>query len=617
MTSPRPRIFSWPVVFLAFFIITLLLAGWTICDGPIVDDNPLLFSAQINSISDLVNLLSPDMNTYWRPAAKLTVAPMAALFGHATWPHRLFALLLHAIAATLVFILAEQLLSRRVATVAGLIFLLFPLHAGNLHWISARPDLVATVFVLAGLICFNAGLRPGRRSRLLYAAFIFAGAYLAKEISFIAPLLCAVTGWVTVEGARKEKIRRLAPALLAPLLPLALLLFLRISVMGTIGGPGTLSRPLPGVILGNLIFHLPWAFLLPLNQEAAPTYLNWLVTLAKFGFGVFLFVLFWRQRKDARTWAGVLFVLIAALPIASFVYLGRSLESGYMLYLPSVGFALLVSRLLVPALSTSPKQFFTFAIAILAVVYVVVLEVNLAAYHRASTTAEKIVTQARPHIEKADASILLLENLPDRVDGIHLFYDHVDQLFLPHPWAAAKTMMRVGPNFWRTEGKDFSWPGRAGDHEIASLIWRDGEYELSYVVHLSWLLRADFPDDRFKSSFNGELPPNAESAEGGTTWRRGPITLRLTMPADRYAPNTVELIFALRTLDPRAAKEAALDWTDQNGESHRVLFTVNDDGETHDYHLALAVDPRWARTNELKALSLHLPFVAGKIRFTE
>jgi len=605
---------SFFLILAVFFAATLLIAGWTIADGPIVDDNPLLLLTQIFTRTGPTAPFLPDANTYWRPIAKLTFVPWSDLFGFAVWPHRLLTLLLHALACTLLFKLGERLLNRQAAILSAILFLLHPLHAGNLHWLSARFDLTATVLLLGGLYLIVDGIQAKKQIHFYLATVLFTAAYFAKEIAFVAPLLVVIIAWPIAGGTVREKARRLWLPLLAPTLTLAIVLVLRRLVMGTLGGPGTLSHPVAGVLLGNVLLHIPRALLFPLNREAiSPGLAAPALVLLLLVFAVLLISL-WRWRQHYHVWLGILFAGIASLPIASFLYLARSLEAGYMLYLPSVGFVLWIGALAFPSKAEKPWRPTKYTSALLGALYLPLLQFNLLAYHHASTTAEHIVTKAHPHIVEAEADIFLLENLPDRVDGLHLFYDHVDQLFWSQPWSTEKTLLCVGPNFWRTEGKQIDW---RNPNNIISLIWRDGDYELSDSAQLSWLLRSHSPGDSFTATFTGEIPPSAQAAGLSVTWNRGPITLPLTTPDSNFTANTIILRFSLRTFDPRAAKEAAIDWVDKNGVSYRALFAVNDDGKTHTYNLLLAVDPRWARIDRPQALSLHLPFVAGEIQFRE
>ncbi|HPQ68846.1 MAG TPA: glycosyltransferase family 39 protein [bacterium] len=617
MTARRREI-AWPLFFLFAFLLTLPLLGWTLADGPIVDDNPLLFAAQLDSTAKLKFLLMPDVGVYWRPLGKLTVVPAATLFGYATWPHRLTILLLHALATTLLFALARRLINQRAALLTALLFFVHPAHAGTLHWLSARFDLVATVFVLGGALSFARYVREGRGRSLVWATLWTLAACLSKEIAFVAPPLYAT---LIFFSAQRPPLKRTIVGLLATGSPVAAVLVARMMLLGGLGGPARLHDPLPGVIVGNLFRHVPRTLFAPLNRAALPA--GWADALQVpllIAAGVFLFYLFLRRgRLDA--WRGVVFGVLAALPMAPFLYLGPHLNAGYMLYLPSVGFAWWLGESTfgeghTPVTPLWRRLKFA-AVGVFLALGAPLLLVNLAAHHGASQTVEKIVRAATRDIDPARAHTILFEDLPTQARGIRLYYDHVDQLFLPQRAFADKRLLLVGDNFWRTEGENLPWRDATWRAGVRVARWQPSA-ALSDATDLTrgaWEQRSSLTDDPTALAFSGRVPPHVQSVSGGLQWTDGPIDAELIAPAE--PPNTPRLRFRLTTEDPAAFKEAALVWRDDEGREHRAMFDVLDDDRPHDYALPLAVDPRWARTNAPTALRLHLPFRRGKIVFTE
>jgi len=616
--TTRPREIAWPLFFLLAFFLTLPLLGWTLADGPIVDDNPLLFAAQLDSTAKLKFLLMPDVGVYWRPLGKLTVAPAATLFGYATWPHRLTILLLHALATTLLFALARRLVNQRAALLTALIFFVHPVHAGALHWLSARFDLVAAVFVLGGALCFARYAREGHDRSLVWAALWTLAACLSKEVAFVAPLLYAV---LIFFSSPRPPLKRTILGLLTTLAPVAAVLVARLPLLGGLGGPPRLHDPLPGVILGNLFRHVPRTLFAPLNRAALPA--GWaemaqipLLIVA----GVFLFYLFLRRgRLDA--WRGVVFGVLAALPMAPFLYLGPHLNAGYMLYLPSVGFAWWLGESTFGEGHTQVTPLWRrlkfAAVAVFLALAAPLLLVNLAAHHSASQTVETIVRAAARDIDPVGAHSIVFEDLPVQARGIRLYYDHVDQLFLPLRAFADKRLLLVGENFWRTEGEKLPWRDATWRTGVRAARWQPSGMlsDATDLTRASWEMRAMSADNPTALSFSGRVPPHVQSVPGGLQWTDGPIDAELTAPAAPF--NTPRLRFRLTTADPAAFKEAALVWRDDDGRERRAIFDVLDDDRPHDYVLPLAVDPRWARTNAPPVLRLHLPFRRGKIVFTE
>ncbi len=622
MTSARQRTATWPTVFLLSLLISFAMFGWTLADGPIVDDNPLLILTHIQQPRDLGRLFIPDANTYWRPLAKLSVMPLSSVFSMATWPHRTTALILHALAVTLLFTLGGRLFGSRAATAAALLFQIHPVHAGTLHWISARPDLLATVLLLGAANFFVCQLDDRRLRWAVATTLLCLGAYLTKEVSFVAPLLLLIVGYTFPMATRKEQFRQIFYALTGPLVTLLAVLAIRRLLLGDLGGPAVLSHPLPGVILGNLLFDVPRALFFPINNAAwsgariLPTVA--VIALA-LGSLVVAYVLY-RRRHEYSAFAGLLFGLAGSLPMAPFLYTGPNLEAAYMLYLPSAGFALWIGSLLFPINAKyHPSRCLAWPVfTLLAVVYLPLAASQIGVYHHASKAVDTMVRAIEKDATARRADLWIVETNQRQWQGVPLFYDHVDQLFWHFPSTRGKTILYAGQNFWRVDGRNLAWRQLAARNDVAVLQYcpSSPSIDLTKATLAGWANRDKHDDEPFPIAI-AITAPGTEAIAGGVRWRRGPVTLPVDNSAEIADANVLSFSFALCTLDPRAAKEAAFDWTDQGGSTSRLLFAVVDDGRPHTYKLPLATDPRWARTTSVRDASLHFPFVAGELRVTE
>ena len=627
--------FAWLLVFGVAYLLSLALAGWTVADGPLVDDNPLLFSAQADSLQKWGLLLAPHADLYWRPLAKLTLVPAALCAGYATWPHRLTALLLHALVTALLWVLARRLYDLRSAYWAAAVFLLHPIHAGAIYWISARYDLVAAAFALAAVI---AALPPtngeaGVRGRWAAAIFTLL-ACLSKEIALITPGLIAAAVWLRSDGARRDQAALTWRQTAGSLIAVALVLFARLALLHRLGGPETLEHPEPTTILGNLLISIPLALLAPINWEAIAPGSTWSIGLGWLALAVTALVLFVARRREPRLWLGPLWIAIAALPLAGFIFLGRSLNAGYMLYLPSAGLALWLGPLLAwpEERSKKPRRLARLLLQIALCLYCAAgLALNLQAYHRAARTLAQITGLVRNYAAQNAARHILVEDLPQEVAGLPLFYDHFDQFFLPYSELAERRFLLVGPRFYRTEGAALPWSDPAWIADAAVIRWQGNRQGLTAVspqdltapTRERWRRRGDRPNGALALSGGAESPTGLTRTPAGLEWRRGPISLPLLAAgADHVAARIdvgdtgeIVLTFAIDKLDRRAAPELRFEWTDQDDESHTVLFPVEADGRPHTYRLALAADPRWARTLFAHGMVLHLPWRAGRLRF--
>lgn len=248
-------------------------------------------------------------------------------------------LVLHLVCCLLVYVLARRLeLGCWTATIAALIFGVHGSRPESVSWLAARFDLLATMFLLATLVLV---LRYQEKQRwFVYAAALVTSlaALLSKEAAYILPiLLTLLTG--------RRSFSREGLRLLSPFYILTGLVFLyRWRLLGGIGGYQQQGAPtiftFSLVRSAKALFLRLWATLwFPINWSTPPGVV--LIGLLI----VMLAAVIWlclRHREARRAWWAVAFTLVCALPVQHLLLIGPDLEKSRVLYLPSVGFALLV-----------------------------------------------------------------------------------------------------------------------------------------------------------------------------------------------------------------------------------------------------------------------------------
>jgi tetratricopeptide (TPR) repeat protein len=142
-----------------------------------------------------------------RPVLMATFALNYAISGAATWSWHLLNMLLHWIAALLVFRIVRDHLwlgdeAPLVAGAAALIVAVHPLNTETLDYLSARSALLTTVFYLAA---FDAAAR-GRRGACL---LLYVLAMLTKAIALTLPIV--LLGYFLLDRTRASAPRRFIP----------------------------------------------------------------------------------------------------------------------------------------------------------------------------------------------------------------------------------------------------------------------------------------------------------------------------------------------------------------------------------------------------------------------
>jgi tetratricopeptide (TPR) repeat protein len=135
------------------------------------------------------DLFSHVASNYFRPLQALSYLVDYQVWGLNAFGYHLTSVLLHALAALLVFRLGARLLGDPYAAAIGaLLFAVHPVHTEAVAYVAGRSDPLAAVFVLASLVLLLRSAAPFDRWHLA-SALAFGGALLARETAIAAPLL--------------------------------------------------------------------------------------------------------------------------------------------------------------------------------------------------------------------------------------------------------------------------------------------------------------------------------------------------------------------------------------------------------------------------------------------
>lgn len=181
-------------------IICLVAFGNTLAMDFVYDD--IDFICNNTSIRDLGKI--PDLFTrnlsagitgapaepYYRPIAGTSTIIDYQLWGTRPAGHHLTNILLHIIASLLVYQVSRRLLTHDgAALAAALLFAVHPVHCEAVAWVSARTDIMPTIFILAAFL-FHLRARGGNLLRNSAAGMFFTFcALLSKETGVLVPLL--------------------------------------------------------------------------------------------------------------------------------------------------------------------------------------------------------------------------------------------------------------------------------------------------------------------------------------------------------------------------------------------------------------------------------------------
>lgn len=300
---------------------------------------------------------------YYRPLFNIALIIGHALFGLQPFGWHLLSLLIHLAVVYLVYRLARQwTLERETALAAALLFGLHPVHSESVAWVAALPDPLAGVFLLAALLLYERHYHGGRRGKAVLGASIALafGAMLSKEVAVAFPVFLMVREWLdrapeTPLGATiLEAARRAAPYFAV----IALYIVLRYAVLGFLRQDDATSAQvsqfevlitIPSVLLryARMLFA-PYPLAVVYNNTYVESVTDprfWGAALAVAG----LFVAaVWLVRRSVAGRRALAFTILFILPVLNLKAFRpqESLLHDRYLYLPSIGFCLLVAMAL-------------------------------------------------------------------------------------------------------------------------------------------------------------------------------------------------------------------------------------------------------------------------------
>jgi hypothetical protein len=376
------------------------------------DDFILLKYARSFSYNFHALFATPGGDGFYRPLAYVSMGLTSAWAGAdpAHWHWIGFAL--HAVNSILVFFLAWTLgLPRLASAFAAALFAVHGTRPEAVIWVATRSDVLATFFVLIALITFILSWNEARWRVLLGGVSLLSMflAFLSKESSYTAPLVLVV--FLASNGGLRTRRGWYS---LAPFFAVAAgMLVWRWILFGGIGGylnsagkPEALSFGLLPV-LKTFALRL-WAVLFfPINWSKQPGLLFGIVMV--FYVGALLWLLKSQvTRRDVLLPIG--FLLLLALPPLSQLLIGPDLQKSRFLYLPSVGFCLLLAAMM-QYLKTKSQW----------VVSITILAFNLAALLHNMTAWEYASQKARAACSVAAKCATVVSGVPGSLNGVYFF----------------------------------------------------------------------------------------------------------------------------------------------------------------------------------------------------
>ncbi len=311
------------------------------------------------------------LGNYYRPLSLLWLRLNDAAFGLDPRPWHLMCVLLHVGVTFLVYWLARRLTGDALAAgIAALIFGLHPVHVEAVAYVSAVPETLNAFLLLSAFICFlrwRESGAAGGRGWLVVSLIFYALAMLSKETSLILAPLVFAYGWIfPSESGDGRRLGRLGKALRLTLPYLLLTLpYLLVRDLALRG----LTHPVNSLPFATLLLTAPglvWIYLKllvwPVELSAfydasyvtQPGLTNFVLPVIAIA-ALALALWFWSRHplqlpsdapageSRAIVFAAIWLALPMLLLLNLRVFPSDEIVHDRYLYLPSIGFALLIA----------------------------------------------------------------------------------------------------------------------------------------------------------------------------------------------------------------------------------------------------------------------------------
>jgi len=334
------------ICLLIIFLITFTVYSNTLFNDFVWDDHYFVFREEIKDLSNIPSFFLNDVEGVYRPLRTAFYSLAYNIFGENPFFYHLFSLFIHiSIIFTIYFFIKKITKEIFLSFLTALFFGIHPIHTEAVSFITSSFDNIGILFFFLSLFFYL-----GATKRDCFLSFIFfILAVLTYEVVIVLPLLVILIDFFKKSNI-KTKIKNYIPFFLIAGFFLFIRFFL-IKVVSRVEEPLGASYMLtlltmPKIVL-DYIFLLFFSFNLSVNHKVvfAQSYIDPVAifsTICLLGLILAAFYLFKKNKIISFT---IFWFLITLLPFSNIIPLQRLIAEVY-LYVPSLGFCLLIAYLI-------------------------------------------------------------------------------------------------------------------------------------------------------------------------------------------------------------------------------------------------------------------------------
>lgn len=297
----------------------------------------------------------PHIN-YYRPILSLSYMLDYFIWRMNAFGYRLTNILIHYANGFLVFLIVFGISKSIIISLfTSTLFLVHPVQAGAVAYISGRADSLACLFIVGALVLYVASSSyGGGRRRICYpfSLLVFAMALMTKEVAVLFPLLLLLYDATYAKKglirAPRKYLARYAPFLMI----LAVYIILRCTVlnfapqMPLLVDPSAMASNF--LTMANTVMTYVSILILPTNLSLDNDITHMKSVhdpgggLLVIGFASLIFLVLMMLRRRKISFFGFLWFLLFILPVSNIVRVHPEIIDQWF-YIPSIGFFLMMS----------------------------------------------------------------------------------------------------------------------------------------------------------------------------------------------------------------------------------------------------------------------------------
>ena len=336
------------------------------------------------SLGGIVWAFSHEHAGNWHPLTTISHMLDVQMFGLAPAGHHFINVLLHSVAALLLFLLLRQMTGAfwRSALVAA-IFAIHPLRAESVAWVAERKDVLSAVFFMLTIGAYARYARQPGLGRYLTTTALLACGLLSKPMLVTVPFVLLLLDYWPLERSLQSSVilseagrsrRTSSFTLPIPKQSLRKLIFEKIPLV-ILSVPTAIATFLIQERSPESIEQLPFVWRLENALVSCVTYLwqmiwpmnlavfyphpedqlaLWQVALAAMFLFAMTLVVFGLRRTRPYLLVGWLWYLVMLLPVLGIVQVGLQAHADRYTYLPQVGVYLVITWFLADLTAPSP-----------------------------------------------------------------------------------------------------------------------------------------------------------------------------------------------------------------------------------------------------------------------